>query len=71
MTTCRYHGARKPETIRKGANHPQYRHGQETLEAKAERSKVLAELREIEALSFAYGLVPAGNSAMAGEEAKV
>jgi len=32
--------------------------GGETLEAKAERSKVLAELREIEALSFAYGLVP-------------
>ena len=27
-------------------------------EAKAKRSKVLAELREIEALSFAYGLVP-------------
>ena len=58
MTVCRYHGARKPETIRKGASHPQYRHGQETLEAKAERSKVLAELREIEALSFAYGRVP-------------
>lgn len=35
MRVCRYHGAKKPETIRKGANHPQYRHGFETLEAKA------------------------------------
>ena len=40
----------------RGANHPQYRHGQETLEAKAERSKKLAELRELEALAFATGI---------------
>jgi len=70
MTTCRYHGARKPDAIRKGANHPQYRHGQETLEAKAERSKVLAELREIEALSFVYGLVPAGTPRWRGKKPK-
>ena len=54
--TCRYHGARPPETIKRGANHPQYRHGGETLEAKAERSRRLAELRELEELSFALGL---------------
>lgn len=58
IPVCRYHGARKPETVRRGASHPQYRHGGETLEAKAERSKKLAELRELEALSFALGLVP-------------
>jgi hypothetical protein len=56
MAVCRYHGARRPETIRRGANHPQYRHGGETLEAKAERSIGLAELRDLEALSFAFGL---------------
>jgi hypothetical protein len=56
MAVCRYHGARRPETVRRGANHPQYRHGEETLEAKAERSRGLAELRELEALSFALGL---------------
>lgn len=43
-------GAAKPTAIKRGANHPQYRHGRETLEAKAERSKRLAELRELEAL---------------------
>lgn len=56
MSVCRYHGAKKPETIKRGANHPQYRHGGETLDAKAERSKKLAELRELEALSFELGL---------------
>ena len=50
------HGARRPETVRRGANHPQYRHGGETLEVKAERSRGLAELRDLEALSFALGL---------------
>lgn len=56
MGVCRYHGARKPETVRRGACHPQYRHGQETLEAKAERSKRLAELPALEQLAFALGL---------------
>lgn len=53
---CRMHGARRPGTIRRGANHPQYRHGGETLEAKAARSERLAELRDLEALSFSLGL---------------
>ena len=56
MPVCRYHGARKPEKIKRGADHPKYRHGRETLEAKAERSKTLAALRELEALSFALEL---------------
>ena len=50
------HGARRSETVRRGANHLQYRHGEETLGAKAERSRGLVELRELEALSFALGL---------------
>ncbi len=52
--------ARRPETVKQGANHPQYRHGRETLGAKAERSRGLAELRELEALSFALGLASGG-----------
>ena len=56
MNVCRYHGARKTETIRRGTDHPQHKHGGETLEAKTERSKKLAELRELEALSFALAL---------------
>jgi hypothetical protein len=53
---CRLHGARRPETIKRGESHPNYRHGEETLVAKAERSARLAELRDLEALSFKLGL---------------
>ena len=56
FSVCRMHGARKPSTIRRGANHPAHKHGQETLEAKTERSMRLAELRGLEAMSFALGL---------------
>ena len=56
MKVCRYHGARKPETVKRGASHPHYTHGQETLEVKAERSMKLLELRQLEALSFTLGL---------------
>jgi hypothetical protein len=56
MNVCRYHGARKPETIMRGANHPQHKHGQETIEAKAGRSLRLVELRDLEALSFSLGI---------------
>lgn len=55
MATCRYHGARRPENIRVGKHHPQWRHGGETLEAKAERSLRLAELRDLEGLMLALG----------------
>lgn len=56
MPVCRYHGSRKPDTVRRGASHPQYKRGEETVEAKAERSKRLVELRELETLSFTLGL---------------
>lgn len=56
VPVCRYHGARRSETVKRGANHPQYKHGRETLAAKAERSERLVELRDLEALSFALGL---------------
>lgn len=35
---CRMHGAHKLKNVLLGADHPQYRNGEETLEAKAERS---------------------------------
>jgi hypothetical protein len=46
--TCRLHGARKPNSIKRGIDHPNYLHGTETLEKKRQRSIKLAELREIE-----------------------
>jgi hypothetical protein len=45
---CRFHGARKPKSILRGTQHPNYKHGRETLEAKAKRSAGLTRLRKIE-----------------------
>ena len=45
-----------PKSIKRGAEHPGYRHGQETLEAKAERSAKLAQLRDLEAEMALVGI---------------
>ncbi len=44
---CRLHGARKQNSIKRDKEHPNYRHGTETIEAKRQRSEGLARLREI------------------------
>jgi hypothetical protein len=36
--SCRMHGAHKSKNALRGINHPQYRNGQQTQEAKAERN---------------------------------
>ena len=61
--TCRLHGARKPTSIKAGPNHPNYRHGQETLPAKHQRSVKLAELRVIETDLFSKGLIVGNRTA--------
>jgi hypothetical protein len=37
--SCRMHGAHKSKNVLRGVNHPQYKTGEETLEAKAIRSE--------------------------------
>ena len=58
-TRCRYHGARRPETILRGANHPQFRHGNETKEAKNQRQKSSRRLHELVDLGNAIGMFQA------------
>ena len=49
--TCRYHGARRRNTVKVGKDHPQYKHGERTQEAIEQfRSKML-ELQNIETLA--------------------
>ena len=55
--TCRLHGARRQNTIKRAKSHPNFRHAMETLEAKRQRSKKLAELREIETDLITLGLI--------------
>lgn len=57
MHVCRYHGARKPSSIKSGKAHWNYQHGRETLHAKAERSKRLAELHELEEVGRELGII--------------
>jgi len=51
------HGARQQSSIKRGEEHPNYRHGMETLIAKRERSKKLAELRQVEDDLIKRGLI--------------
>jgi len=56
MSTCRMHGARKPETILRGADHPQYKHGKETLEARENRRQAGVTLHALCDLGNEVGL---------------
>jgi hypothetical protein len=54
-TVCYHHGARKPGSAPSGPEHWRYSTGQETRLARQERSRRLAELRDLEALMLALG----------------
>ena len=55
--TCRYHGARRRSSIRRGADHPQFRHGECTKEAREAYSEAISQLRVLEELGFKSGLL--------------
>ncbi len=59
---CRFHGARRPENIRKGSDHPAYKHGRETKQMKADRSASFVRLREMEDLLHKWGLIVGGRT---------
>jgi len=46
--TCRMHGARKAESIKRGEQHPNYIHGKRTLEAQLEQSATSRRLQQLE-----------------------
>ena len=54
---CRFHGARRPETIKRGPDHPQYRHGRETLEARRRRVEAMSRLRFLSDLGVVGGFI--------------
>ena len=43
--TCRVHGARRQETIKKGKDHPQFTFGNETRDKRAIRANKLKEIK--------------------------
>lgn len=46
--TCRMHGARKAESIKRGEQHPNFVHGRRTLEAQSEQSATSRRLQQLE-----------------------
>ena len=55
--TCRYHGARRQETVKVGKAHPQYKHGERTQEAMQTYQRAMAELALVEELGHKSGLL--------------
>ena len=57
MPVCRFHGARRPETVLRGPRHPQYRHGRDTLEAMRNRVEAMTQIRVLTDLGVAGGFL--------------
>ena len=55
--TCRFHGARRPDTVKRGAAHPQFRHGRETVEARQRRVEAMTRIRFLTDLGVAGGFI--------------
>ena len=55
--TCRYHGARRRETVKVGKDHPQYLHGERTREAIQKYRTTMAELQTLEKLGIKAGVL--------------
>jgi hypothetical protein len=55
--TCQFHGARRPESIKRGKDNPRYVHGQRTQEAMQAYSQASHKLRELETKAFAAGFM--------------
>jgi hypothetical protein len=68
--TCRVHGARKPVTILRGKDHPAYKDGSQTLEARAEYSEAALRLRELEQMMVDIGMVGAEFKRTVGRKPK-
>ncbi len=57
MRVCRMHGAREKNTVLKGKDHPNYRHGEQTHASKKYRHDMALELAELEEIGFAIGML--------------
>lgn len=60
--TCRMHGARKKESIKRGEQHPNYAHGARTLEAEKQSSEQSLKLQQLEDAMHVLGMTTAKRS---------
>ena len=55
--TCRYHGARRQNTIKSGDHHPNFKHGMRTQAAIEEYRQKVIQLNKLEHHARAKGLI--------------
>ena len=55
--TCRYHGARRRETVKVGKAHPQYKHGERTKAAISKYRRTMSELQRLEKIGHESGVI--------------
>ena len=60
--TCRMHGARKAESIKRGKDHVNFVHGRRTLEAQAEQSAASRQLPQLEDAMLLLKMITAKRS---------
>jgi hypothetical protein len=70
MPVCTSHGARRRDTVRAGSAHWNYQGKSETRVDRAERSRRLDELRQIEAAMFMLDLAAPGAKRWSGRKPK-
>jgi len=57
QAVCRYHGARRPSSIERGAAHPRFKTGQYTQATKASYKAAVKVLMNLEDIGFRLGLM--------------
>ena len=60
--SCRVHGARKAESIKRGKDHVNFVHGRRTLEAQLEQSATSRRLQQLEDAMHVLGMTNAKRS---------
>lgn len=59
MPVCRFHGARRPASVKRGVEHPRFRHGRETQQRRQIRIEAAIRIRLLENLMHAARLTTA------------
>ena len=59
MQVCRFHGARRSETVLRGQAHRNYKHGNRTKETQRRHTELSIRLRELEDLMHEFGMTTA------------
>ena len=54
---CRYHGYRKPETVLRGKDHPNYVHGERSLEGIKGHREVMSRIKMLTKLARKLGMI--------------